>query len=76
MNEELKSLLSEVELEIDGKTVVAKLALERTCEYCNGYPHGSCTNCGERGTVPTEFGQAIINLIAAHLVESKLATDS
>jgi hypothetical protein len=42
--------------------------LEATCKYCGGNPYrGRCTNCDGRGTVPTAFGQAIIDLLAKYV---------
>jgi DnaJ-class molecular chaperone len=51
----------------DGVTDLIGFALDRVCEYCDGDTDGPCSKCDGRGTVPTEFGQAIINLVAKYL---------
>ena len=42
--------------------------LERECPVCNGRPYrGKCSHCDGHGLVPTDFGQAVLNLVARHL---------
>lgn len=44
--------------------------LEETCPCCLGSTpyYRKCSHCNDLGTVPTEFGRAVIDLVVRHVL--------